>query len=151
MGKKPTGRKSGAPQGNFNRLKHGFYSAQLRDLNLQEAVEMDTKLEEELALLRALLQKYLEMANRAIDYQSMGMVLELAGRAVTRIGNLVRIQEGLRERGGSESLNAIVDRVLGEMDAELEASMELQGGELRINLVEGQREPDDEPHNEAAA
>jgi hypothetical protein len=109
-------KKPGAPAGNLNRLKHGFYSAQLRDINVEAARRVEIELDEEIALFRALLKKYIDMAAAATNAEKMGWVLELAGRALARLGNLVRIQRAFRERNWDESVEAVLSRVLEDLD-----------------------------------
>ena len=110
-----SGRKSGGQPGNLNRYKHGFYSQRLRSLSLGEAEKMGADVEAEIAMLRALLEKYLYLANVTTKAKEMGNLLELAGRAMVRIGNLVKIQRAILGEHWDESVEDILARVLDDM------------------------------------
>jgi hypothetical protein len=111
--------KGGAPKGNLNAVKHGFYSKRLRVMNTAEAREMSQALDEELALLRALMEEYLVWVETCGDPGWRAKALELAGRTVMRIGNLTRIKEAVYGDGFDQSVQGIIERVLGEMDEDL--------------------------------
>jgi hypothetical protein len=107
--------KEGAPLGNWNRLKHGFYSKRLRGLDSEGAQAMSLDLEEEVSLLRAVLQKYASLATDTEDAELLGKAMELAGRTILRIGAVVRIQHALSGKGNEDRLQELVNRVLAEM------------------------------------
>ena len=85
MKTRSNGRRPGAQPGNLNRLKHGFYSKQLRGLDLKAAGDMANELGEEVALYRALLQRYLHLALEADNDRRMREVLDEAGFPKVRI------------------------------------------------------------------
>ena len=125
-----SGRKSGGQPGNLNAYKHGFYSQRLRSLSLGEAEKMGADVEAEIAMLRALLEKYLYLANVTTKAKEMGNLLELAGRAMVRIGNLVKIQRAIMGEHWDESVEDILARVLDDMarDDQTEGRTGFYGG-----------------------
>ena len=128
MGRPASGKSRGAQKGNLNRLKHGFYSAQLRGLDVAGANRLESELSEEIGAYRAMLQRYLDQFMEAESEKEMGRILDLAGRAFTRIGNLVRIQKSFVEHHWDDSLEAVIARVLYDMD-QPEKDADLSEGE----------------------
>lgn len=59
----------GAPIGNKNALKHGFYSRQMRAVEKDDLSELvDAGLSNEIAILRILLRRAIEISNGVTDY-----------------------------------------------------------------------------------
>ena len=82
-------RPRGAPKGNFNALKHGFYTRRLRkhDLSGVEATE-PSGLIEEIALIRVFTRRLLELIgpeSNAYDLSEFLRALCLASSTITRI------------------------------------------------------------------
>ena len=61
-------RKSGGQPGNLNAFKHGFYSRRFRALELSDLSEVLTdNLDDEIALLRVIIRRVFEMADREAE------------------------------------------------------------------------------------
>jgi len=95
-------RKAGAPKGNLNALKHGFYSKVL-----DEAEKLDFELasdvsgiDDEIALLRVKIKSVLEK-----DPENIRLIMQatnaLAGLVRTRYNITVEQRKGLREAIGN--------------------------------------------------
>jgi len=100
-------RKKGAPPGNKNAVKHGFYSKALHEaerINLQEAVEVEG-VDEEIALLRYKLAELLENYPDRIDLQ-----VDIA----SAIARLVRTRYQISKEQ-KKSLKEAIARVLTEV------------------------------------
>ena len=62
--KTSTRKKPGAPEGNWNAFKHGFYSKRFRPLELSDLdTALGDGLEDEIALLRVIIRRVFECAN----------------------------------------------------------------------------------------
>jgi class 3 adenylate cyclase len=101
-------RKRGAPKGNWNGLRHGFYSKRLQTLDMGGAYSIHRELEDELALLRALLQEFTAKAVATGDLGWLEKALEMAGRTVVRLATVMRIHGALRDKAaGDEVFDAV--------------------------------------------
>ena len=84
----------GAPKGNLNALKHGYYS---RLFHEQKAVTwMMTSLanlENEITLLRVMIRRTMELADGIDDLREATRVLDALGAAAGRLANLLRAQK----------------------------------------------------------
>ena len=89
-------RKRGAPPGNRNALKHGFYSGQFRQAErraISQASNAD--LSEDINLLRLQIRRYLEAENNfsgALGYESHLSALRAVIQATGSLIRLVRMQ-----------------------------------------------------------
>ena len=115
MGQQSSGNKGGAPKGNFNHLKHGFYSKRLRKIKVEEAEALSMDLNGELALLRALLRRFVELGEAKDDVDGLSRVVDVAGMTMVRIGTLLRTNYVLQGKGENEGVSGVIQRVLGEM------------------------------------
>ena len=84
-----TQKRRGAPKGNFNALKHGFYTRRLRqhDLTGVEATE-PSGLIEEIALIRVFTRRLIESIHPESDVYELADILRalcLASSTITRI------------------------------------------------------------------
>ena len=88
----------GAPKGNLNALKHGFYS---RLFHSGEASDLanghPTSLEHEITLLRVMIRRTMELADGIQDLREAIRVLDALGAAAGRLSALVRAQKSLNE------------------------------------------------------
>ena len=97
MPKKEKG-KRGAPKGNLNALKHGFYSRVLDDVGKMdmEAAAGVAGIDDEIALLRVKIKSVLEK-----DPENIGLIMKatntLAGLVMTRYRINKEHRQGLRE------------------------------------------------------
>lgn len=95
-------RKVGAPRGNLNALKHGFYSKVLDEaekLDMEEASDVNG-IDDEIALLRVKIKSVLEK-----DPENIKLIMQatntLAGLVKTRYNITGRQRKGLREAIGN--------------------------------------------------
>jgi hypothetical protein len=97
----------GAPKGNLNALKHGFYSRRFKqqdinDLDALSGSELPS-LGSELALLRVSLSRTFEQAQAGGEDTDWADYLADIGLAATRVASLLRTQKLL---GGSHAADA---------------------------------------------
>jgi hypothetical protein len=88
----------GAPKGNLNALKNGFYSrlfhgSETSDLNDDQT----NNLEHEITLLRVMMWRTMELADGIDDLRQATRVLDALGAAAGRLANLLRAQKRLTE------------------------------------------------------
>jgi len=112
-------RKAGAQPGNFNALKHGFYSQRfspLEILDLENA--MVDGLDEEIALLRLTIRRVFDLATeKGEDTETWFKALSTLGLASTRLAGLVRTQKLIKS--DSSSVASALSQALGEVCDEL--------------------------------
>lgn len=86
----------GAPKGNLNALKHGFYS---RLFHASEAGDLSpdqlTSLENEIKLVRVMIRRTMELADGINDLGEATRVLDALGAASTRLSKLLRVHKDL--------------------------------------------------------
>jgi hypothetical protein len=86
----------GAPKGNLNALKHGFYS---RLFNASEASDLHddqtSNLEQEITLLRVMMRRTMKLADGIDDLSQATRVLDALGAASSRLASLLRAQKSL--------------------------------------------------------
>jgi hypothetical protein len=86
----------GAPKGNLNALKNGFYS---RLFHAVEAGDLDeglsASLEQEITLLRVMMRRTMQLADGIDDLSQATRVLDSLGAATGRLASLLRAQVSL--------------------------------------------------------
>ncbi len=112
-------RKQGAQPGNFNALKHGFYS---RRFNCLELRDLDTALadglDDEIALLRVTIRRVFDLAtDEGEDSETWFKALSTLGMASTRLAGLLRTQKIIQ--GDTSSVASALSQALGEVCDEL--------------------------------
>jgi uncharacterized protein YjcR len=116
MGSKPIG----APKGNLNALKHGYYSRRFRKLETNDLarLEEDNGLIGEITLLRVLIRRVFEAANEEADNLDTWIkALKTLGTAFARLATLIKAQRDLH--GGEESeLAAVLNQAINEVTHE---------------------------------
>ena len=87
----------GAPKGNLNALKHGFYSRRFRQQDIRDLDELSASqlpsLSSELALLRVALARTFEQAEAGGEDTDWTAYLADIGLAATRVASLLRNQK----------------------------------------------------------
>jgi hypothetical protein len=100
----------GAPKGNTNALKHGFYSKRFRrqDINDLDALSESElpSLGSELALLRVALSRTFEQLSNDEEVRWIDNLSEI-GLAATRIASILRTQKYLDGDQGDEIKDAL--------------------------------------------
>ena len=112
-------RKQGAQPGNFNALKHGFYSRRFSSLELRD---LDTALadglDDEIALLRVTIRRVFDLAtDEGEDSETWFKALSTLGMASTRLAGLLRTQKIIQ--GDTSSVASALSQALGEVCDEL--------------------------------
>lgn len=89
-------RKRGAPPGNHNAIKHGFYSRRFRNLELGDLEVMTASLFDEITGLRVAARRVLEYSDvLGEDPMKAIQALNYFGMLCTRIANLARTHAAL--------------------------------------------------------
>lgn len=105
-------RKRGGQPGNLNAVKHGFYSKNLKTITIDEAKCLQENLDEEIALMRTLLERFLVQFNGVESLEERARVLDIVGMTVVRIGSLLRTNFVLRGRTSDENPTRVIERAL---------------------------------------
>ena len=115
-------RRRGAPPGNLNALKHGFYSRQLRLLRgasvviensnraddpTEETASARTGLEDEITLLRVYIRRVVELGAGTEDIFAALGILRVLSLAVATLNRLVKTQSVLDALAGDETVLAL--------------------------------------------
>jgi uncharacterized protein YjcR len=108
----------GAPKGNLNALKHGFYSRLFRGSESSE-LEHDqlVNLENEITLLRVMIRRTMELAEGIDDLKEATRVLDALGAAANRLASLLRAQKSLNapRMGVADEISVAIQQVNQEL------------------------------------
>jgi hypothetical protein len=120
MSSVPLARTRGAQPGNLNALKHGLYSRQLRDMPTADIDALSAAdLDSEIAMLRTLIARTLELSQDLKDVHDAVKVLGAMSNASGRLSSMLRTQKLLSAHKGDETLDAI-DWALSEIIKEFD-------------------------------
>ncbi len=89
--------KPGAPKGNLNALKNGFYSRLFHASEANDLHNDAASLEHEITLLRVMIRRTMELADGIDDLKEATRVLDALGAASSRLANLLRVQYTLSD------------------------------------------------------
>jgi hypothetical protein len=111
-------RSRGAPKGNQNALKHGFYRKHMSDL---EVADLDTALQEgltdEIAMLRVALRRTFALTKKSPDLDTSLAALSSLGFACTHLSNLLRTHKYLTgdTKTTEDAISTAISQVILEM------------------------------------
>jgi uncharacterized protein YjcR len=108
----------GAPKGNLNALKNGFYSRLFRNSETSELEEDQlASLENEITLLRVMMRRTMELADGIDDLNDATRVLDALGAAAGRLANLLRTQKSLQDpqTGAADEISIAIQQVNQEL------------------------------------
>lgn len=108
--------KRGAPRGNTNAVKHGYYSRLFKPLeaNDLEAILRDG-LEDEIAMLRVITRRVFELTDNEENIENSIKTLSALGMAATRLARLLEAQKSL---GGGDRTLQLLSQALAEIQKE---------------------------------
>jgi hypothetical protein len=108
----------GAPKGNLNALKHGYYSRLIR---AHESTDLENgspaSLENEITLLRVMIRRTMELADGIDDLREATRVLAVLGAAAGRLANLMQTQQRLKtaQPGLADEISIAIQQVNQEL------------------------------------
>lgn len=107
----------GAPKGNLNALKHGFYSRLFHSSENTELPEDLADLDHEITLLRVLIRRTMQMADGIDDIKDATRLLDSLGAAASRLAALLRVQKMLTNNRSSfaEELSIAIQQANAEL------------------------------------
>ena len=108
----------GAPKGNLNALKHGYYSRLFRKIESSDLQDAPAdNLENEIALLRVMIRRTMELADGIDDLREATRVLVALGAASGRLANLLRAQKSLNtpHPGVADEISIAIQQVNQEL------------------------------------
>jgi hypothetical protein len=110
----------GAPQGNTNALKHGFYSRKFRSADLQDLETYEfSGLDDEIIMLRVFIRRVVEMTGDIEDLDQAVSLLRALSLAVISLTRLLRTQTLLPH---GESIADALAQAIAEIDLKQQAS-----------------------------
>jgi hypothetical protein len=108
----------GAPKGNLNALKHGFYSRLFHSGEASDlSNDLPASLEHEITLLRVMIRRTMELADGIDDLRNATRVLDALGAAADRLSALLRAQKSLNE--GQSKMADEISIAIQQVNAEL--------------------------------
>lgn len=118
----PLPRRRGAPEGNTNALKHGFYSRRFRNGELEDLVRLpEGELKEEIAMLRVINRRVVDMAEDGASPDGILEFYHFISITCMRLSTLLRTQKDLLKGGsGADVLMQALDKVLEEFHERLQ-------------------------------
>jgi hypothetical protein len=111
----------GAPKGNLNALKHGFYSWLFHSSETHDLLENPTSLEHEITLLRVMIRRTMQLADGIEDLKEATRVLDALGAAAARLANLLRAQKSLKDHRSkvADEISIAIQEVNQELRSKL--------------------------------
>jgi hypothetical protein len=110
----PSKRRRGAPPGNLNALKHGFYSRNFGTMELKDLDAMlDSGLDSEINLLRVAMRRLLILTAENTNVDTGIRLLTVLGSTATRLANLLRTEALLGGDRKQSLYNQLVDAIDG--------------------------------------
>ena len=111
-------RPRGAPRGNVNALKHGFYSRRLKQHDLEGVDSADVKgLIEEIALIRVFTRRLIESVSPDMDPFELAFVLRALCMASSTITRVVKTQ--LLINSSNPGMHDAISQAILEVNREL--------------------------------
>ena len=113
--------KPGAPKGNLNALKHGYYSRLFHGGETHDLGENPASLEHEITLLRVMIRRTMQLADGIDDIKEATRVLDALGAAASRLANLLRAQKSLKDRHSpmTDEISIAIQEVNQELRSKL--------------------------------
>jgi hypothetical protein len=113
----PPAKRRGAPTGNLNAIKHGFYSRRLMQGEIEDLLQMEPgSVKEEIAILRVITRRVAEMADDQMPPDQILEIYNAIGAMCMRISTLLRTEAML---GGSQdsiqTMISAIDSVVEDM------------------------------------
>lgn len=112
--------KAGAPKGNQNALKHGFYS---RSYKLRERRGLENtppiSLAEEIELMRVSIRRLCESFNPELGFHAHSTFLRTLSMAFISLNRLVRTQHQITGPEDDTELRQAIDRALNDLTTDL--------------------------------
>ena len=112
-------KKRGAPPGNQNALKHGFYSRRFRNLEMGDLDVVTADLIDEIAGLRVAARRVLELSeDLGDDTMKAIQALNYFGLLCTRIANLSWVHDSLKasSNGSQPAISIALNEVIKEFN-----------------------------------
>ncbi len=109
--------KPGAPKGNLNALKHGFYSPLFLSSETHDLPAEAASLEHEITLLRVMIRRTMQLADGIDDLKEATRLLDALGAAAARLANLLRVQKSLAENRSqlAEEISVAIQQANAEL------------------------------------
>ena len=121
-------RRRGAPAGNLNAVKHGFYARQFHKADIRDLEDDQTgSLDSEIKLMRVFIRRVLESSDARLPFPQSIELLRALSLASIAINRLIRTQHLLRDPNASllELQNALAS-MIEDMEKEYQAPRTLQ-------------------------
>jgi hypothetical protein len=113
----PPKRGRGAPPGNTNALKHGFYSRRLKRSDLSGIEYCDARLQEEITMLRVFTRRVIELGKDVDTLPEAVSLLRALCLASTSLTRLMKTQHLLTPSGNPalDAFHQALDEVVKEL------------------------------------
>jgi hypothetical protein len=108
----------GAPKGNLNALKHGFYSRLFKPAETVDLPDdFSSSLEHEITLLRVMIRRTKQLADGIDNLREATHVLDALGAAASRLSSLLRAQKSLNlgQPGLADEISLAIQQVNAEL------------------------------------
>jgi hypothetical protein len=113
-----TRRKRGAPKGNLNALKHGFYSEQLRRAEIAALEGVDpTSIKDEIGVLRVVVRRLIQLIKISESVPELTSLITTLSTLTGNLGRLIHVYSVVSPKK-SEG-DRLLDEVLAKLTREL--------------------------------
>ena len=112
----PQKRPRGAPPGNTNALKHGFYSRRFKRSELNDLEDIPfASMEDEIDMLRVCMRRLVEWGNDVKSLPDAISFLRVIASASTSLSRMLRTQQVLGAKSdGQRALDQVLDEIARE-------------------------------------
>jgi hypothetical protein len=118
LNKKSNNKRMGAPKGNLNAIKHGFYSRFYKQVETDDITLIKEGLDDEIVMLRVLIRRAIELSDDTEDKEFPG-ILNAISLGVSRLGNTMHMNLVLSGKASdiSQALMQALTELTGRNDA----------------------------------
>jgi hypothetical protein len=108
-----------AEPGNLIAFQHGFYATHLPGED--PAAARDRSLESEIEKMRYVMDRVFEQSVMGVSQVDLLQLLEVYGKAVTRLASLMRVQQSLHDE--HSELEEIISQAIAEVSQEMDLKL----------------------------
>ncbi len=113
-------RRRGAPMGNTNALKHGFYSRSFREIDCRDLDKIHfSGLQDEITMLRVYIRRVTEMSDLITTFSDAVGLLRVLSLASISLIRLLATQNMIRSKSGQDEPQPNVAEALEDLIADL--------------------------------
>ena len=112
----PIKKRRGAPKGNLNNLKHGFYTSRFKRDELLAADKVNpSSLTDEILFVRIILRRLIDQPGENLTFQERCAAARIFFHGCSALTRVFKVQQGLGKSAGQSTLDAAIDQIAKEL------------------------------------